>query len=525
MATKERLVRRKNSDIIVVPNPCSRRIQSNPVRNLGEDEEGLSLLDLQQDDLMHGKSCTTDGTHWTCRDCGLHCDNNKTYTDCPVIPEKRKCDKEQFIRPWDDPIMLSSTLDMQASIHPARELVRMYPFYEKRLRATRKEEKRLGMKRLACRDGVRDRTCFDLSKCESAVDGGPIKVYVYNNEDKGPSTSYSYLKKVVDDHSGVIAQVTDESEACLKVLSCQHDKLGVEPFQSFDELLKHPGWNQGENHFIWLAGRCFQQHFDFPFTGAINFQKAALSNPNYYDLTFRYGFDMMHPYYPEKHEAMPHLKSIDELETKPRKYLLTFKGSGVPVMTSPWYQHRNIAFKYWEEEEDVILDYRCMVNAADTYAYRYPDYVGIMTDSKFVFCPGGASPSTYRFYEALMMGAIPVVTSDLVEPFSPDIDWSTCIVRISHARIVDLPRLLRQAYNEGAIQERRSECLKLFRATIGYSKHEDKAHSTNGTVKWSVDVGQQLFTMSMLIWAKRIRSALGDASEGQSMVEMESATT
>jgi hypothetical protein len=37
------------------------------------------------------------------------------------------------------------------------------------------------------------------------------------------------------------------------------------------------------------------------------------------------------------------------------------------------------------------------------------EYIGVLLDSVFVACPDGNNPETYRFYEALECGAIPII--------------------------------------------------------------------------------------------------------------------
>jgi hypothetical protein len=44
----------------------------------------------------------------------------------------------------------------------------------------------------------------------------------------------------------------------------------------------------------------------------------------------------------------------------------------------------------------------------------YPTYLSHLNDSKFVLCPRGNGLDTHRFYEAILMGAIPVVQDSLL---------------------------------------------------------------------------------------------------------------
>jgi hypothetical protein len=68
-------------------------------------------------------------------------------------------------------------------------------------------------------------------------------------------------------------------------------------------------------------------------------------------------------------------------------------------------------------------------------------YAEVIARSKFVLCPRGHGPSSFRLYEALAAGRVPVVISNnWLAP--PRIDWSRCIVRVGEKDVRGLPRLL-----------------------------------------------------------------------------------
>lgn len=68
-------------------------------------------------------------------------------------------------------------------------------------------------------------------------------------------------------------------------------------------------------------------------------------------------------------------------------------------------------------------------------------YVDILARSRFTLCPAGSATSSYRLFEAMRAGSVPVILSDqLVLPEGPD--WSACSVQIPLARVGDLPILL-----------------------------------------------------------------------------------
>lgn len=68
---------------------------------------------------------------------------------------------------------------------------------------------------------------------------------------------------------------------------------------------------------------------------------------------------------------------------------------------------------------------------------------GLMQRSEFALCPRGHGPTSFRLYEALQMGAIPVYVSDDHRlPFADELDWRRIAVIVHSDEIPHLPRLL-----------------------------------------------------------------------------------
>jgi hypothetical protein len=61
--------------------------------------------------------------------------------------------------------------------------------------------------------------------------------------------------------------------------------------------------------------------------------------------------------------------------------------------------------------------------------------------SKFVLCPRGYGPSSFRIYETLAAGRVPVIISDEWTP-PAGIDWASCSIRIPEASIAQVPTIL-----------------------------------------------------------------------------------
>jgi hypothetical protein len=68
-------------------------------------------------------------------------------------------------------------------------------------------------------------------------------------------------------------------------------------------------------------------------------------------------------------------------------------------------------------------------------------YVRGIQDCAFVLCPRGGGTSTFRLFEAMMLGRVPVIVSDQwVPPAGPD--WDSFSLRVNEARVEAIPALL-----------------------------------------------------------------------------------
>lgn len=69
------------------------------------------------------------------------------------------------------------------------------------------------------------------------------------------------------------------------------------------------------------------------------------------------------------------------------------------------------------------------------------DYAELLARTKFVLCPRGSGPASFRLFETLAVGRVPVILGDeWVEPAGPD--WPACSVRVPEAEAQSLPALL-----------------------------------------------------------------------------------
>lgn len=69
-------------------------------------------------------------------------------------------------------------------------------------------------------------------------------------------------------------------------------------------------------------------------------------------------------------------------------------------------------------------------------------YAQILARSKYVLCPRGHGPSSFRLFETLAAGRVPVIISDNWLP-PPSVDWNQCSLRIAQKDVHQIPALLR----------------------------------------------------------------------------------
>ena len=79
-----------------------------------------------------------------------------------------------------------------------------------------------------------------------------------------------------------------------------------------------------------------------------------------------------------------------------------------------------------------------MVGYGQDHRTHYGD---IITRSKFVLCPRGYACSTWRLFETMKAGRVPVIISDQwVPPVGPE--WSTFSLRVKQSQIAEIPEML-----------------------------------------------------------------------------------
>lgn len=68
----------------------------------------------------------------------------------------------------------------------------------------------------------------------------------------------------------------------------------------------------------------------------------------------------------------------------------------------------------------------------------YNSFVNVVSKSNFTFCPKGLGLSSYRFFECMFFGSIPVIfADDVILPYEDIINYDDMIIRIPESKISD----------------------------------------------------------------------------------------
>ena len=436
---------------------------------------------------------------WICRDCGQ--DPSAAWESCPVLQPRRKCAAFEF-QGWEEPRPRSaSTYDpFSSSPYPVR-LITSYGVGTVR-KVEYEQPQCLSLRK----------PCFDMDRCTAPTKGihgtttsdrnliRPLPVFAYRGQARidlkdaidGKDIISSDLLEDFMFPTTAIRIVEDPRMACLLI---SH----ADDLTSAKESLS---WNLGVNHYVYGVTK--------PISENVHYDMAALGSVAITDAQLRPEYDIPLP--------LPAIWKLSDQESnsrrkigdlhRPRKYLLTFKGS-IQDTLQPYYQHRWLAAEYLHQEPDVAIDVQCKHKTlwGNTVTYAHYDnpsqenFDDLMVNATFAFCPGGSHVTSFRLTEVLSAGAIPVLLPEIVTPFYPEVDWSGCVIRVSQARIVDLPRVLRAIPPE-EIQDRQLQCHRLYRTFLRVHDHNFKEETIHA--KSEVPTPAGYLAAALKVWHLRL---------------------
>jgi hypothetical protein len=127
-----------------------------------------------------------------------------------------------------------------------------------------------------------------------------------------------------------------------------------------------------------------------------------------------------------------------------KKFLFSFIGAS---RTYP--KVRDQIITYYQGDDNILdtKDLNSWELEEEERDIYYKSYAQILMQSKFILCPRGIGPSSYRQYESMKMGIAPVIISDeWVAPHS--IDWKSCSIRIQEKDVGNLEEILKSRESE-----------------------------------------------------------------------------
>mmetsp|Transcript_4148 Transcript_4148/g.11856 ORF Transcript_4148/g.11856 Transcript_4148/m.11856 type:complete len:702 (-) Transcript_4148:308-2413(-) len=399
--------------------------------------------------------------------------------------------------------------------------------------------------------------CFNISRCTEATSSSSphnttshrkdqnqqqqleISVYAY----KGIATQ-DFVSAFTKYHNGMPSHqyriVANPADACLLIVH----------LDDVHYAKQQPSWDGGANHLVYSVTGEHDVKLDKSF-GEEHLGMAMVASSTGTVADVRVGYDIPLPLAAQWKPSSRINRDEPPQPMRHRSILLSFKGS-IQDSIQPYYQDRWLAAGYWQRPDmcdgieqttrsdgrhrcrgndnttaatlakhvtsEVEIDVQCkrkLIGGSRIVVSPYRNttkqhFADLLETSMFVFCPGGSGIGSYRFVEALSVGAIPVVLNDLPMPFSPEIDWEACVVRVSRARIIDLPRIVGSIPLHD-VQMKQDRCWELYRTTISdggvdpMSGNGDQNSNGNGNAK---------VLMTMLKVLKfRIRQALERHSE------------
>jgi len=66
----------------------------------------------------------------------------------------------------------------------------------------------------------------------------------------------------------------------------------------------------------------------------------------------------------------------------------------------------------------------------------YTSFIDVVSKSKFTLCPKGSGLSSYRFFESMFLGSVPVLIADqVILPYNDFLDYDKMIIRIPESKV------------------------------------------------------------------------------------------
>lgn len=283
-------------------------------------------------------------------------------------------------------------------------------------------------------------SCFDWTRpgCTS----GNFTISLVGSESLGSKASGTEfdsplwgeeMAEILNAVRGSPHYVEDPAKACVLVPALPHSHSGSEYIHGDHALLASyrlhqlPEWQAG-------GGRNFLL-FDYRDSPEPEFDTgyAMVAKAGWHSRFFRPSFDVSLP--------LPPSRSFKDLDKgwdqwaqdpvrKPR-YFATFQGAlSAPV--------REALTELHDPMQGIVV-----VDRSECKYFKH-DYIELLRETQFAFCPRGNGLMSYRLAEAVLAGAIPVIIGDgAILPFDDLLDWRSVAVVLSESQVPNAIEILR----------------------------------------------------------------------------------
>jgi glucuronyl/N-acetylglucosaminyl transferase EXT1 len=297
--------------------------------------------------------------------------------------------------------------------------------------------------------------CFNFSRCDRA-----LLIYTYNDPVPKGLHAPMYLESL----PGSEWHTTDPDQACLFFYFS--DTMANRAAWTKPAFTRLPHWNGGLNHVIVTFADRWRDTNPAPESVAM----ASLLSTNLHLTTYRPAFDVAVPLPRSNPFSIADLYHLQPFE---RHYFLTFKGKR--------YLSREGVFREklraMHNGHDVVVVETCngktntkLLSAHPELgsgckegqaAYDSYDYMALM-NSTFALAPAGRSPASYRMFEVMSNGAIPVLVADnYVKPFETLIQWQYCLVQFPTNEVERILPTLR-GLSRKEVEGRQRYCKRVY---------------------------------------------------------------
>ncbi|NXD57597.1 EXTL3 protein, partial [Corvus moneduloides] len=329
--------------------------------------------------------------------------------------------------------------------------------------------------------------CFDYSRCP-LTSGFPV--YVYNSDDYPFGSSLDPLiKQAFEATVRTNVYVTENANiACVYIILVgeMQEPVLPKPTELEQQLHSLPYWRtDGHNHLIInLSRKSETQNFIYN----ISTGRAMIAQSTFYDTQYRPGFDIVVS--PLVHAmSEPNFLEIPPQVPVKRKYLFSFQGEKIESLRSSLQEVRS-----FEEEIEgnapadyddriittlkavqdskldfVLVEFTCKNQPKASLPTEWAlcgerdDRLELLKLSTFalIITPGDthlviSAGCTMRLFEALEVGAIPVVLGEQVQlPYNDVIRWNEAALIIPKPRITEVHFLLRSISDNDLLAMRR----------------------------------------------------------------------